>query len=481
MKESKYACVGILSMVVALSLSSCSTSTYTVKNRPESFTYSPTSDGRKDTSYSYSEADKGEQKGEKKKEKEEKTPENLQDILTERYSTFTPAECLKGIEPESCLDVIIREAEKRGDIKKVSSHLIFNEVSSAQNMDISVIAAIRKKQIKRISINYNIDRNNSPFTLLLCKLSDRLDFTVDFGTQVTSAKGLFEYCKISVFPKINTSGITDMGYMFANAVITGNMPEYDMSSVTDMNHMFHEAKINGKLSFTDTSRVTSTEYMFAGSKINTRLPLFNTSAVKSMKGMFTGAEFRENEFQENNRNDYTIPFFDTAKVENMSAMFKSSNVTAVPPFNTSNVTDMSEMFSRTGRLRQIPVFDTAKVTNMDYLVSESSVESVPDLNRSSLERDPDNQCTNIKTILYKAKKLDNETKEQWKEEYTCAEKWQESYEKFHKEEDKRNNRNSDMDGVSILCFLALPVCATSISTEDENPFNFLTAPAAGKP
>ena len=115
MKESKYACVGILSMVVALSLSSCSTSTYTVRNRPESFTYSPTSDGKKDTSYSYSysEADKGEQKGEKKKEKEkeEKTPDNLQDILTERYSTFTPAECLKGIEPESCLDVIIREAE----------------------------------------------------------------------------------------------------------------------------------------------------------------------------------------------------------------------------------------------------------------------------------------------------------------------------------------------------------------------------------
>ena len=97
MKESKYACVGILSMVVALSLSSCSTSTYTVKNRPESFTYSPTSDGKKDTSYSYGEADKGEQKGEKKKEKEEKTPENLQDILTERYSTFTPAECLKGM------------------------------------------------------------------------------------------------------------------------------------------------------------------------------------------------------------------------------------------------------------------------------------------------------------------------------------------------------------------------------------------------
>ena len=169
MKESKYACVGILSMVVALSLSSCSTSTYTVKNRPESFTYSPTSDGKKDTSYSYSysEADKGGQKGEKKKEKEEKTPENLQDILTERYSTFTPAECLKGIEPESCLDVIIREAEKRGDIKKVSSHLIFNEVSSAQNMDISVIAAIRKNQIKRISINYNIDRNNSPFSLVV--------------------------------------------------------------------------------------------------------------------------------------------------------------------------------------------------------------------------------------------------------------------------------------------------------------------------
>ena len=73
-----------------------------------------------------------------------------------------------------------------------------------------------------------------------------------------------------------------------------------------------------------------------------------------------------------------------------------------------------------------------------------------------------NRSYNVETP---AKKLDNETKEQWKEEYTCAEKWQESYEKFHKEEDKRNNRNSDMDGVSILCFLALPVCATSISTE----------------
>lgn len=428
----RHVMAGIIQMTAAaFTVCSCCTLSSTSENRQTSYSYSSAGEVRQKTKLSQS--------------------DNTQ---KDDYTRYTPDRCfhLSDEYRNECLSEVVGGAEKQGRIQKVSSHLVFDKALGEKDVSVSLADALRKNKIKRITINYNMNGTDSPFEWI-CRVTDRLDFTIDFGKEVHSVRGMFRGCTISGFPKIATAGITDMSYMFEEAVLNGNMPEYDMSSVTDMSHMFYQAEINGAINFTDTGRVTSAEYMFAGSKINTELPLFNTAAVTSMKSMFRDAVFNNN----------GVPLYDTSEVKNMSGMFANSSITSVPLFNTKKVTDMSRMFSRTKKLRQIPLFDTANVTDMQYLVSESSVESVPDLNRSSLKRDPENQCTYIQSILYDAGNLDSETKELWKEEYACAAKWQASYQKHQAEQ---TAKSSDMVGLKILCILTLPVCGSSISTAE---------------
>lgn len=138
--------------------------------------------------------------------------------------------------------------------------------------------------------------------------SSTIDLTGYAGTNWATA----------VAPLLNTSGMTDMSYMF-----------YYQRTATSID-----------VSNFDTSNVTSMENMFNGCGSLTSLDLDNwdTSKVTSMKNMFHYCD-------------------------HLTTIHNLSNLT------TSNVTDMSYMFSNCQRLPSLDIthFDTSKVTTMWYM------------------------------------------------------------------------------------------------------------------
>lgn len=93
----------------------------------------------------------------------------------------------------------------------------------------------------------------------------------------------------------NTSNVTNMFGVFFRASAFNKSVSFDTSNVTLMDAMFFEAtKFNQALDF-NTSKVTSMTYMFSGATAFNRPLAFDTSNVVSMEGMFGGAtKFNQN-------------------------------------------------------------------------------------------------------------------------------------------------------------------------------------------
>ena len=194
---------------------------------------------------------------------------------------------------------------------------------------------------------------------------------------------------------LNTSNVTDMGYMFYT---TGNMAmtsldlgeNFDTSNVTNMKSMFHSA----------------------GSMMMRSLDLgdkFDTSQVTDMSNMFqmTGTMSIESLDLGDK--------FDTSNVTNMSNMFQSTGVNAMTSldlgekFDTSKVTDMRNMFEGTGLTYMTSLdlgdkFDTSNVTTMEGMFSQTGRYAMTNLDLGPA-------FTNIaeaNTDMFKATGLDGE-------------------------------------------------------------------------
>jgi surface protein len=126
------------------------------------------------------------------------------------------------------------------------------------------------------------------------------------------------------------------------------------TGITNMHYMFFDCSALTSVSLFDTSSVTDAGSMFGWSGI-VSVPLFDTSSIIDMSNMFAYCSSLQ-----------TIPLFNTASATTISQMFSGcSNLASVPLFNTSNVTNMKETFNYCTKLVTIPLFDTSKVTNMD--------------------------------------------------------------------------------------------------------------------
>ena len=82
----------------------------------------------------------------------------------------------------------------------------------------------------------------------------------------------------------NTAGITNMANMFQFTAIT-TVPLFDTSGVTNMSFMFGNCGSLTTVPLFDTSKVTNMEYMFISSAL-TIIPLFDTSKVTNMDSAF---------------------------------------------------------------------------------------------------------------------------------------------------------------------------------------------------
>ena len=107
----------------------------------------------------------------------------------------------------------------------------------------------------------------------------------------------------------------------------------------------------------DTSNVTMMNYMFSSCNGLQTVPLFDTSKVKNMAYMFYDCYSLT-----------SVPLFNTSNVTTMHSMFQScSGLTTVPKFDTRNVTDIGNMFNNCSRLTTVPEMDTSNVTTMENM------------------------------------------------------------------------------------------------------------------
>ncbi|RZL07052.1 MAG: BspA family leucine-rich repeat surface protein, partial [Pedobacter sp.] len=163
----------------------------------------------------------------------------------------------------------------------------------------------------------------------------------------------------------NLAGVSNMRGMFQNCASLTTIPNVDLwntSTITDMQYMFADAKaFNQPLANWNTSNVTNMRFMFQDAvAFNGAVGAWNTANVTNMIGLFSGATaFNQ-----------PLTNWNTANVTNMDYMFQDAVAFngAVGTWNTANVTNMVGLFSGATAFNQpLTNWNTSKVTNMSYM------------------------------------------------------------------------------------------------------------------
>lgn len=134
-------------------------------------------------------------------------------------------------------------------------------------------------------------------------------------------------------------------------------PKIDTSSVKQMSYLFYDWYTLISIPQLDTSNVTSMDNMFSGCCCLTSVPQLNTSNVMTMSNMFYGCYSL-----------ISIPQLNTNSVMIMSNMFSNCySLTSIPKLDTSNVMDMSSIFDGCNSLiliSQLDISGTTSIYNM---------------------------------------------------------------------------------------------------------------------
>ena len=223
------------------------------------------------------------------------------------------------------------------------------------------------------------------------------------GVEGSSLRGLFQQertIKSIDLSGLDTSNVTDMGYMFqaASALTSVNLNGLNTSNVRQMDYMF-STNASGlttlDLSSFDTSKVTTMSSMFADSTglQTVNLSSFNTSSVIQMSYMFMRCSSLTN---------LDISNFDTSYVQEMRYMFEGcSKLTSLnlSNFNTSRVRMMNMMFENCSSLTSVDLssFDTSNVQSMQRMFKNS-----PGLTKLDLRNFTSNSLTDTSEMFYMA-------------------------------------------------------------------------------
>lgn len=201
-----------------------------------------------------------------------------------------------------------------------------------------------------------------------------VDINDYFLTTPQTFSGIVKY--ITKIPELDTSGLTNMAYMFDGCT--------NLSSISNLN----------------TSKVESMNNAFSRCSNLVSIPNLNTSKVKSMYSLFAGCS-----------NLVSIPQLDTSNVTTMDFMVQNCHkITSIPELNTSNVASMRGMFYRCKALVSIPELDTSNVTTMEEMFCFcSSLVQAPQIDTSNVVsiRSMFNGCSQLKTVpLFDSSKVE---------------------------------------------------------------------------
>ena len=185
----------------------------------------------------------------------------------------------------------------------------------------------------------------------------------------TGYKWFCDYWKLTEIENIsylNTSEMTDMGYMFngCSSLQSLDLSNFNTAKVTDMYMMFYDCSELQSLDLSsfNTAKVTDMRNMFymCTQLQSLNLSSFNTAMVNSMAFMF---------YTCNKLQSLDLSNFNTAKVTDMESMFNycySLQSLDLSSFNTANVESMINMFYKCSKLQSLDLsnFNTAKVADM---------------------------------------------------------------------------------------------------------------------
>ncbi len=160
---------------------------------------------------------------------------------------------------------------------------------------------------------------------------------------LVSLRGLYKgqhYLDKAVFPKMNTSVLTDLSFIFSN--FTNSLTKLDLTGL-------------------DTSHVETVESMFAGTQFTLDVPTkisFDTSNVRNMHNMFYYARSSDGLLDLSDLN--------VSNVTDMSNLIYYTWLVTVDltGWDTRNVTDMTEMFYDSNYITTIYASESFVTTNV---------------------------------------------------------------------------------------------------------------------
>jgi surface protein len=154
----------------------------------------------------------------------------------------------------------------------------------------------------------------------------------------------------------DTSNVTDMSYMFSAALsFNQDISGWNVSNVTNMQNMFFSAdSFQGDLNLWDVSNVTDMSFMFAGSFYNGNISGWNLASLSDATEMFSYV-IRTADIA-----DWTFPQGVT-----LVEMFKGADMTGqLTSWDVSGVVDMFGMFADSATFNQdLSGWDVSNVTD----------------------------------------------------------------------------------------------------------------------
>ena len=108
----------------------------------------------------------------------------------------------------------------------------------------------------------------------------------DYNAKLVASNGSISYYITEISENLDTSGVTNMRYLFNGCLNLTSIPQFDTSNVNNMEYMFSSCSNLTEIPLLDTSNVTNMFRMVENCTNLITIPQLNTDKVTTMYYMF---------------------------------------------------------------------------------------------------------------------------------------------------------------------------------------------------
>ncbi len=291
-------------------------------------------------------------------------------------------------------------------------------LNSIDDVDNELLRSIEKGTLKKLVIAYDLDRTeekHSPF-LRICRITDRIDFDIEFAPGVTSIDSLFEGCVLTSLPKtMDISRIRNVNLMFSDSIIDTplnldlkkaetlqgmfsyaeiNAPlKIDAPSAVSMSEMFERAGIREKITFSPETRPADVHEMFAEARIHAPdldLTFSPQTRPADVSEMFANAAIQASQDLDLKKAEDLRGMFRDASIYvplninapsavSITGMFRDASIYAPLNINAPSAESMSEMFMGANISAEITFSPETRPADVRKIFENALVNVIPDI------------------------------------------------------------------------------------------------------